>query len=62
MDQNRDGVVTIDEFIDSCKKVQTKLLSLVAFSFNQMSIKWCFSLSVQDENIMQSMELFDNVI
>lgn len=22
MDQNRDGVVTIDEFIDSCKKVR----------------------------------------
>ncbi|KAM9727857.1 A-type potassium channel modulatory protein KCNIP2 isoform 3-T3 [Menidia menidia] len=35
MDQNKDGVVTIDEFIESCKK---------------------------DENIMQSMQLFDNVI
>ncbi|XP_020776941.1 Kv channel-interacting protein 2-like isoform X1 [Boleophthalmus pectinirostris] len=35
MDRNQDGVVTIDEFIESCKK---------------------------DENIMQSMQLFDNVI
>ncbi|KAM6916639.1 A-type potassium channel modulatory protein KCNIP2 isoform 2-T2 [Xenentodon cancila] len=35
MDQNKDGVVTIEEFIESCKK---------------------------DENIMQSMQLFDNVI
>ncbi|XP_039857083.1 Kv channel-interacting protein 2-like isoform X3 [Simochromis diagramma] len=35
MDRNNDGVVTIDEFIESCKK---------------------------DENIMQSMQLFDNVI
>ncbi|XP_042288862.1 Kv channel-interacting protein 2-like isoform X2 [Thunnus maccoyii] len=35
MDRNKDGVVTVDEFIESCKK---------------------------DENIMQSMQLFDNVI
>ncbi|XP_037126992.1 Kv channel-interacting protein 2-like isoform X6 [Syngnathus acus] len=35
MDRNKDGVVTIEEFIESCKK---------------------------DENIMQSMQLFDNVI
>lgn len=35
MDQNRDGVVTIDEFLDTCQK---------------------------DENIMQSMMMFDNVI
>uniref|UniRef100_A0A8C4NKC2 Potassium voltage-gated channel interacting protein 3 n=1 Tax=Eptatretus burgeri TaxID=7764 RepID=A0A8C4NKC2_EPTBU len=35
MDRNKDGVVTIDEFIDTCKK---------------------------DENIMQSMQLFENVI
>uniref|UniRef100_A0A8C9TWR1 Potassium voltage-gated channel interacting protein 2 n=1 Tax=Scleropages formosus TaxID=113540 RepID=A0A8C9TWR1_SCLFO len=35
MDRNKDGVVTIDEFIESCQK---------------------------DENIMQSMQLFDNVI
>ncbi|KAL7841859.1 hypothetical protein SRHO_G00255500 [Serrasalmus rhombeus] len=35
MDRNNDGVVTIDEFIESCQK---------------------------DENIMQSMQLFDNVI
>ncbi|XP_026072632.1 Kv channel-interacting protein 4-like [Carassius auratus] len=35
MDKNRDGVVTIDEFIDCCQK---------------------------DENIMKSMQLFENVI
>ncbi|XP_069610166.1 A-type potassium channel modulatory protein KCNIP2 isoform X4 [Ranitomeya imitator] len=35
MDRNKDGVVTIDEFIESCQK---------------------------DENIMRSMQLFDNVI
>uniref|UniRef100_A0A6Q2YFK3 EF-hand domain-containing protein n=1 Tax=Esox lucius TaxID=8010 RepID=A0A6Q2YFK3_ESOLU len=35
MDRNRDGVVTIDEFIETCKK---------------------------DENIMASMQLFENVI
>uniref|UniRef100_A0A8C2Z0I4 Potassium voltage-gated channel interacting protein 2 n=1 Tax=Cyclopterus lumpus TaxID=8103 RepID=A0A8C2Z0I4_CYCLU len=35
MDRNNDGVVTIEEFIESCKK---------------------------DESIMQSMQLFDNVI
>ncbi|XP_064176982.1 Kv channel-interacting protein 2 isoform X1 [Anguilla rostrata] len=35
MDRNNDGVVTIEEFIESCQK---------------------------DENIMQSMQLFDNVI
>uniref|UniRef100_A0A3P8ZYH0 EF-hand domain-containing protein n=1 Tax=Esox lucius TaxID=8010 RepID=A0A3P8ZYH0_ESOLU len=35
MDRNNDGVVTIDEFIETCQK---------------------------DENIMQSMQLFDNVI
>ncbi|XP_039191837.1 Kv channel-interacting protein 4 isoform X6 [Crotalus tigris] len=35
MDRNKDGVVTIDEFIESCQK---------------------------DENIMHSMQLFENVI
>ncbi|XP_073451594.1 A-type potassium channel modulatory protein KCNIP2 isoform X1 [Aquarana catesbeiana] len=35
MDKNKDGVVTIEEFIESCQK---------------------------DENIMRSMQLFDNVI
>ncbi|XP_048851506.1 Kv channel-interacting protein 4-like isoform X4 [Brienomyrus brachyistius] len=35
MDKNKDGVVTIDEFIDCCQK---------------------------DENIMRSMQLFENVI
>ncbi|XP_072801925.1 Kv channel-interacting protein 4 isoform X3 [Vicugna pacos] len=35
MDKNKDGVVTIDEFIESCQK---------------------------DENIMRSMQLFENVI
>uniref|UniRef100_A0A672FHJ3 Potassium voltage-gated channel interacting protein 2 n=1 Tax=Salarias fasciatus TaxID=181472 RepID=A0A672FHJ3_SALFA len=35
MDKNNDGVVTIEEFLDTCQK---------------------------DENIMQSMHLFDNVI
>ncbi|XP_064816496.1 Kv channel-interacting protein 4-like isoform X3 [Oncorhynchus masou masou] len=35
MDKNKDGVVTIEEFLESCQK---------------------------DENIMQSMHLFDNVI
>ncbi|MEQ2251056.1 Calsenilin [Ilyodon furcidens] len=35
MDRNRDGVVTIDEFIETCQK---------------------------DENIMASMQLFENVI
>ncbi|ROL54480.1 Calsenilin [Anabarilius grahami] len=35
MDRNRDGVVTIDEFIEACQK---------------------------DENIMSSMQLFENVI
>ncbi|XP_015281589.1 PREDICTED: Kv channel-interacting protein 4 isoform X3 [Gekko japonicus] len=35
MDKNKDGVVTMDEFIESCQK---------------------------DENIMQSMQLFENVI
>ncbi|XP_064419043.1 Kv channel-interacting protein 2 isoform X2 [Latimeria chalumnae] len=35
MDRNQDGVVTIDEFIETCQK---------------------------DENIMRSMQLFDNVI
>ncbi|MEQ2280842.1 Calsenilin [Ameca splendens] len=35
MDKNRDGVVTIEEFIETCQK---------------------------DENIMNSMQLFENVI
>ncbi|XP_062899446.1 Kv channel-interacting protein 4 isoform X6 [Mobula hypostoma] len=35
MDKNKDGVVTIDEFIDTCQK---------------------------DENIMKSMQLFENII
>ncbi|XP_053548931.1 LOW QUALITY PROTEIN: Kv channel-interacting protein 2 [Bombina bombina] len=47
MDKNQDGVVTIEEFIESCQKLEGIMNS---------------SKYQSDENIMRSMQLFDNVI
>lgn len=72
MDRNNDGVVTIDEFIESCQKVHRCIHSRTFLSIHTVKhgadvahvctcLTYFFSLC-QDENIMQSMQLFDNVI
>lgn len=103
MDKNRDGVVTLDEFILSCQEVffmwsysldnhstkfPTFLIYVVTikpfhFNFNMHKVFFIglhcplvvntwknfsvasllfFCLFVQDENIMRSLQLFENVI
>lgn len=94
MDKNRDGVVTIDEFIDCCQNVSLFLvwmwccawmsfLKTFTRGFSWVERKAPYSLSLQqchhedcpllkclpvsicspqDENIMRSMQLFENVI
>lgn len=70
MDRNNDGVVTIEEFLETCQKVfciiygfndwtDKTFISISSFPSN-LTLTPCFSL--QDENIMQSMHMFDNVI
>ena len=64
MDRNKDGVVTIEEFIESCQKVNVHIwmyMSLCTRVDGLIPAIFPF-LSLQDENIMQSMQLFDNVI
>lgn len=64
MDRNRDGVVTIDEFIETCQKVNTpsNWCRLCSFMHNNtLSLSPAF-FPQQDENIMASMQLFENVI
>lgn len=64
MDKNKDGVVTIDEFIDCCQNVswisQTHLFHHCWLT--QIFSLHCFFFCAQDENIMRSMHLFENVL
>ncbi|KPP79041.1 calsenilin-like, partial [Scleropages formosus] len=53
MDRNRDGVVTIDEFIETCQKQTINSSPLC-------TIPTPFCLHMKDENIMSSMQLFEN--
>ena len=62
MDRNKDGVVTIEEFIESCQKVSVHTGMAQSFTRVHGLILLSFPFSLQDENIMQSMQLFDNVI
>lgn len=69
MDRNNDGVVTIDEFIESCQKVCKFSMSGIGL-YKSLGVPLAFLVYFflfstcfwQDENIMQSMQLFDNVI
>lgn len=64
MDINQDGVVTADEFIDCCQKVWL-VLSLFKPLFTKAEMHnnttVCAFVS-QDENIMQSLKIFDNAV
>ncbi|GAB5569860.1 calsenilin isoform X3 [Prionailurus iriomotensis] len=53
MDRNKDGVVTIDEFLETCQKTDR----VVAAGFRVPGENL-----LKDENIMSSMQLFENVI
>lgn len=61
MDKNKDGVVTIDEFIDCCQNVSWTFLH-ISFSSFSPDLIFCFVGCAQDENIMRSMHLFENVL
>lgn len=64
MDINQDGVVTIDEFIDCCQKVWLIVsLSKPLFPKPDMhdNATVC-AFVLQDENIMQSLKIFDNAV
>lgn len=61
MDRNRDGVVTIDEFIETCQKVTNCLADTVQFPPPLHPLTSVF-FPGQDESIMASMQLFENVI
>lgn len=61
MDKNKDGVVTIDEFIDCCQNVSWTSLHISLSPFSTDHI-FCFVGFAQDENIMRSMHLFENVL
>lgn len=70
MDKNNDGVVTIDEFLETCQRVFMRF-SFFSPSFtpnhlpaeiNPLDFSFFFESHLQDENIMQSMHMFDNVI
>lgn len=41
MDQNKDGVVTIDEFIDSCKKVGGDIAEFKLFVVEFARLDYC---------------------
>lgn len=76
MDKNKDGVVTIDEFIDCCQNVSCTATQVTLFSTLAPAtvgiISVCMQVSKslfilyffgpQDENIMRSMHLFENII
>lgn len=65
MDKNNDGVVTIEEFLETCQKVFpvfSHYLYLKRQILHQVKFTCAPRFSLQDENIMQSMHLFDNVI
>ncbi len=64
MDINQDGVVTIDEFIGCCQKVWLILsLSKPLFAKADMHNNTTVAAFVlQDENIMQSLKIFDNAV
>lgn len=63
MDRNRDGVVTIDEFIETCQKVKNcpDRQTLTSFPVHFTRLTSVF-FPGQDESIMASMQLFENVI
>lgn len=61
MDRNRDGVVTIDEFIETCQKVTNCLADTDQFPRPLHPLTSVF-FPGQDESIMASMQLFENVI
>lgn len=61
MDRNRDGVVTIDEFIETCQKVTNCLVDTDQFPRPLHPVTSVF-FPEQDESIMASMQLFENVI
>lgn len=61
MDRNRDGVVTIDEFIETCQKVTNCLADNDQFPRPLKPLTSAF-FPGQDESIMASMQLFENVI
>ncbi len=68
MDINQDGVVTIDEFIDCCQKVwhfKILILSLSKPLFAKADMHNNTTVDafvLQDENIMQSLKIFDNAV
>lgn len=61
MDRNRDGMVTIDEFIETCQKVTSWQSRPGTLSSSRLDL-WSVLYFPQDENIMSSMQLFENVI
>lgn len=90
MDKNKDGVVTLEEFVLACQEVgialylSCPLLKIAAFmrlftpttrdraAELNFAVEWClmplFSapmaplISLQDETMMRSMQLFENVM
>lgn len=63
MDRNRDGVVTIDEFIETCQKVKASShRQVLPHGERSEFMRPCVFFPQQDENIMASMQLFENVI
>lgn len=65
MDKNKDGVVTIDEFIDCCQNVRPIPRTSARTAAGTVSaplIVLSLILYPQDENIMRSMHLFENVL
>lgn len=68
MDKNKDGVVTIDEFLETCQRVFMRFFCFPSLTPNHLSSEindfffFKYKSHLQDENIMQSMHMFDNVI
>lgn len=65
MDKNNDGVVTMDEFLETCQKVNNNICFKQQCSYTSTSTaaeNTEFFFLFQDGNIMQSMHMFDNVI
>lgn len=59
MDKNKDGVVTIDEFIDCCQNVRR---ASPISRRRRVGLAFTLLFVLQDENIMRSMHLFENVL
>lgn len=63
MDKNNDGVVTMDEFLEMCQKVNNNICFKQQCSYTSTAAENTeFFFLFQDGNIMQSMHMFDNVI